>query len=356
MKKIVSSTYGLFTAFVFAMYISFYDIYNLSSVVSVLYLGLNFIFIAFVIKRKFDKKIIIFFLLTAMFTFYLVANNALHNIDALSGAYWWLMLSFLVLFRVDMNDIKVESCLFLFLSILVLSIDAYYRFFISDVILSRDSFYSFKYGLIGQDSNFSGIFCIVCVSISILLWKKGMISNKIYYLFILLFVLLTVSTFSRAAIISVFIILLLIHLHRWLVVILISIMPFFIISILSYMFSDPSAESKLELISGGADIFLNYNIKESLFGVGLGNARIGDLTPHILLLQILLDLGLFGVFLYCSIWLCFIWIVGKDALFLLLPYSIVSLSISPLGIGVVTYTLWVFIRLSYISRSNLQTS
>ncbi|EJL7978762.1 TPA: hypothetical protein ACVU01_003479 [Vibrio cholerae] len=339
----------VFLSIAFGSYIQYGDIENISSYLVLLILP--FFLIVFFRRSDFgnvsQSGIWLIFTLISFLCFS-IANNYLNGINPLSGVFWWFIFLLMLITDVSKSQIHISSKTFIFTAIVILSIDTYYRFFISTKNLEY-GFYAYKYGLIGVDSNFSGIFAMLIAIIYDQIFLREMpFSWKRNIIFILIVVLLF-STFSRAAIIGF---ICYIFLYR------ISSKYKYAIGMFAIMFSiaslykldvfffngDESGSSKFRLAVEYAAYFFNSSWDLILFGYGLGGLKVGDYNPHLLPLQVLTGYGTVGFILYYAFISCMLLRYNK-AKFIIIPYLIVSMSVAPIGVGILIFTLYILIRL-----------
>lgn len=345
----------------FGLYISFGGVENISSYMILFTVPLFFLL-------KFNKinfnelvyKNIYFPFFLIFFIFYAALNNIMNGLGPLSGIFWWVIFLIMINIRIKISNIKKSVVIFTFVSIIVLLIDAYYRFFISTKSLEY-GFYAYKYGLIGVDSNFAGLFAMlvfICFDHSI--DKSKIKSVVLFVVFLLLFI-----TFSRSAIICTVFYLVFFKLKK---TTLVFSLPIFLVFTIPLVFIlellpktiDESGFSKLELLIEYVSYYSNSSLDLILFGFGLGGLKVGDLNPHLLPLQILTGYGLVGFCLFFGLMGALI-TTFKSTRKIIIPYLLASFSVAPIGSGVLIFSLYIFIRIEYdrsllLRRSKLQTA
>lgn len=296
------------------------------------------------IKASFySEKEIFLWLFVFAWVLYLILNNTLNNNFIFKGAFWWF---FLLLFPWlnKLSDFSSIFVLYLKLSVVLLFFDVLFRFqFFMEAIDANNFYVLKKNSILGVDSNVAGLIGLVNISLILGLSRDGLKFKFILFLLSLLCFL----SFSRAAIFSL-VFLYLYHFSK-------RSLKFFIIpfSFLLFLFiavSDASGLTKFDLFSQSYEMFARSNLSEILWGRGLGSVYFDNgLTPHILLFQILLYLGVFGLFLYFMIW----WQILRFGFFmgvrLFIPYLICSVSFSPL-----VFPALIFSMLCLINQKKLK--
>lgn len=320
------------------IYLNLYGFSNIGSIISVV--SLFFVFMYFLIRRRIihiQKNKIAVIVVMLIYVIYIYYNNSLNNLSAIGGLFWWLFFIFSLLLpiKINKNDyFKVVKSYF-FVSIVVLSCDAYYRFFINVKDISGIGRYAYKYGLIGIDSNFAGVYALLCFSFFLFLFKKGKISmvySLIYFFFIL-------ASCSVAAI-TVSLFMFVFFLFKKIEYKIFIITFIFILSnvIVGFINSDGSGGSKFELINEAYNLYMSYDIFNMLFGTGLGSVifNISHLPPHLLLLQLILEFGLIGFLLFFMIPIVIVLKWGKDYMYIYMPYFLVGLSVVTISNPILT--------------------
>lgn len=215
-------------------------------------------------------------------------------------------------------------------------------------------FYLFKGEGLHGDSNNSAAICLVVLLF--LYFYRNFIAYKtsgnkrFSVLFFILFICLC-STFSRAAIISFFFILLFNHLfyrhgtYAKLFCVFVALMCalclFYILSI------DPSGKTKLSIFENTwSYLWTETSPVKIIFGYG-GNQSISvlGLYAHNPISVYLIEYGLIGFVLYLAIFFFLFLDVGSLSLFILLPYFVFALSFSPL------HTTYLFAALSMVKHA-----
>nr|CAC9206541.1 Uncharacterised protein [Providencia rettgeri] len=134
---------------------------NIGAILSIIGLVISIILTPPInLKISFRK----FSLLLAIFSFiiYIILNNIFIKSDigyltgGVIGGYIYLYQYFYSPF--PFNVLNIISKYVIVTSIIILSIDLYYRFFINPIDKENIGRYAFKFGIIDADSNFSGIY------------------------------------------------------------------------------------------------------------------------------------------------------------------------------------------------------
>lgn len=338
----------------FGVYIKYGDTDNVSSYLVPLILP--FFLTSFCRMSSFEKTNVLevgFFFTLSSFLCYSIANNFLNGLSPLSGVFWWCIFITMFTTKINRDEVTLSAQIFTVTSIIVLSIDAYFRFFVSTINLEY-GFYAYKYGLIGVDSNFAGFFAML-VAIT---YDQVVIKCKRYWgghlIIISIVVLLLLSTFSRAAIIGLVFYIFLYRVSSkykfilGLVTLIISMVSVYELERLAFN-GDESGGSKIKLIADYTAYFFNSSWELILFGYGLGGLKVGDFNPHLLPLQLLIGYGLVGFFLYYS-FIVFMLLRYNSTKFVIIPYLFISMSVAPIGVGILVFILYLFIRLDDDNR------
>ncbi len=245
----------------------------------------------------------------------------------------------------------------LFLNFLYITAETYWR--ITHPIISRDgnillannSFYIFKVNsFIVSDSNSIGLMTLVLLFLSYYLYRY-VSKDKVYFLYIIIFIILTFLSFSRAAWIAVFITSLILFsinfLRKHLLIYNVSnkitvkflffilIIPIFtifsLIGIFYLLLQDASFLTKIDLAH---DIFLFFqqtSFYQILFGIGSSiesSNNIYGRYPHNIMLTYLTWVGLIGTIGVYYFW----WMIYKTT-------NKVKLIILPQIIAGISYTM-----------------
>lgn len=337
----------------FGGYIKVFDFENVSTILVFIPISLVFLcnskhFLNVCVDKSGVRVSEVFLLLLI---FYFMANNLFSENIATTGIFWWIIcVPMLVFSRMKINfkyEYEYELNWFVVCAMVVLAIDAIYRFMLSQYNFSA-GFYSYKYGLVGVDSNFSGIFSLLCFSTYDVLSKTRRIVKNIVLLLLSIFVILSLS---RAAIFALFL-----YLYYFgtgfnmKVTTLVLVLSLLLLSqfdndlgAISVIFKDESGDSKLSLLQSYSGFFMSSDIFHVFFGNGFGKVMINDLNPHILGLQLIIGYGLVGMFLYFSFFAALMFEYNR-MFRVLFPYLIVSFSVAPIGLGVLTYVIYLVAR------------
>ena len=287
--------------------------------------------------------------------YYLFQDIYVSNDSIGEGVFWWI---FLVFFFQYFNLLKKEKLifsikLFLISTILNLSIDFIYRFYLNPNILEiykEDiykgilfNFYMYKEGIIGGDTNVTGIVSSLCLSASLILKDKKIISKW----YSVIFFIFTLFTFSRAAIVTSIFIMLYRKIKKKRInrIIVIILTIFFILIGLFILAKDGSGKTKLLFIQEASYKFLSFNIKEMLFGVNHKYAKLGNHYPHLLYLLLVLEKGILGLVLF-KLFIIIIFLKNKNLRIVLLTYLIEGFSYITLSSPTLSYFIMIFICLN----------
>ncbi|MCA6914332.1 O-antigen ligase family protein [Pectobacterium versatile] len=320
----------------FSLYISYEDIENISVYFVICTLPFYIIFnLGSLVRTKYNKNDVIIFGSLAFFVFYCVNRNIAVDADFLYGVFWWAVLLMVYPIKNNVFLVKVFP-VFIYISLIIIIIDTVYR--LSGQAENTYGFYSFKYGLIGVDSNFTALFLLLVIASYDVVYEKN--KSKIIYILMLFLLILT---FSRAAMLAYVIYFLIYKINLKSKIVLLFATPIAIIILLLSNFAvyDQSGESKLDILSNYMDFFLNSSWIHILFGYGLGQVKVGIYNPHLLVLQLAIGYGLIGLLLYIVPFVC-LFRAEKKLLKAVFPYFIASFSVAPIGLGVLSLVIYLF--------------
>ncbi|PEA54432.1 hypothetical protein CON64_12710 [Bacillus pseudomycoides] len=247
------------------------------------------------------------YLLITQFMLITEQTNAVYNV-MLSLVYF--ILSFMVLYDLDIDNILKLSKKFINISIMLLVIEAYWRLthpwsLQNTWQLSQvdSGFYKYKMNsFMYQDSNFVGIFIISLFFFCVYLRNCKKITLK-WQMSIL--AILCILTFSRAAIFTLFTFYILIGFKsKWIRILLViasASMGIFFIS--SYFNSDVSFLSKIEIIDRAWEFIKNTTASNVLLGIGFGNSfEYLSIGAHNFIITYLIESGLIGFTILVVLW------------------------------------------------------
>lgn len=212
-------------------------------------------------------------------------------------------------------------------------------------------FYIFKGKGLHGDSNNSAMICLTVLALfyfyKVFLVEKGKKFSSIYIALIICLVL----TFSRAALIAFFVLILFNHLFYYRGVYFRVFDLFFLFlcfgGILYFLSVDASGKTKIEIYQQTLYYIVNErDIVKILFGYGGNNSvHVLGMYAHNPFSIYLIEYGVLGVCLYILFFL-FVYIdVGHFSLFILIPYFVAAISFSPL------HTTYLFASLSLIKQA-----
>lgn len=193
----------------------------------------------------------------------------------------------------------------------------------------QNAFYRFKYNsIMYQDSNYVGVFILVLFFFTIYLESKHdmcLKKEKICYL------ILSVLTFSRSAIIVVFSIGFLFDktIDKFLKVIVLlfsSIVGIYLA--ISYILIDASFISKLDIIKWSFEFFVEKaSLYMKLFGYGLGHSidNIG-IGSHNLFVTYIMETGIVGFIFWGMSLMSILKLTKKNAYYIIIPFLIAGFS------------------------------
>lgn len=211
---------------------------------------------------------------------------------------------------------------------------------VTRLLLSKGGggFYDYKFGIFYFDSNFTGNILLAFLMFFVFL-KKNKILDIGFFRFFILFVLLC-GTFSRAAIFSFLISLILMNLSKKYLTIFIclaSLLGSFILYKMvnfylnggDFMGVDASFNSKFFLIDIAIQNYQMLPLINKFFGIGLNNfSYFSDgMFAHNVFITLFYEFGYVGILLFFLIFLLFYIKVKKNSLYLLFPFFICSFSL-----------------------------
>ncbi|WP_239407554.1 hypothetical protein, partial [Providencia rettgeri] len=323
---------------------------NIGAILSIIGLVISIILTPPInLKISFRK----FSLLLAIFSFiiYIILNNIFikSDIGYLTGGYWWIYLfvSILLFPPPSFNVLNIISKYVIVTSIIILSIDLYYRFFINPIDKENIGRYAFKFGIIDADSNFSGIYSSLMFFYCLFLVN----TYQKYRKCLVVLYILVVSSLSVAAI-SVTTIMYF-YFKSTKKIKIYSILPLLFLSIilspviLGFIENDASGLTKINFISAGLDIFLSRSFFDELLGTGFSSVTINGLEPHIVVLQIILQLGIIGLILYYLIQV--ILLLGYSGIhaYIIIPFFLIGFSVASISNPIFTLTILLLYYHSY---------
>jgi hypothetical protein len=278
-----------------------------------------------------------------LYSTYLSIDNFVNDVTIVSGYFWWLTLpAVLFVFPVPTHNLlRRITYLYFIVSIIVIAFDAWYRIIYSPLgfplsfplDLEEFSRYNYKYGIIGMDSNFAGIYAML--SLFFLIYLEHIYQIKLFY-YKVLYIILVLLSFSIASILVSFYFLILFKLNQYnkilfiLFTMLLSPLIFYFISL------DASGLTKIKLFLDFTD---NINdIPTFLLGDGLNTVRIGakGIAPHNIFIKLLTETGVFGLIMYLlMIWSIF-QLIGRRFYFIAFPFFLVGLSVVNTSYSILT--------------------
>lgn len=306
----------------------------------------------YALKLKKLKTYYISFLILIYIIYYVFQDIYVSNMSAGSGVFWWVfLLLFLPYFNLQKRENLELSIKIFFISIIIiLFIDFIYRFYFAPWLIYRGislegiryNFYLYKFGLIGGDTNMTGIISSLCFSASLILKEKKIIDKK----YSIIFFIFTVFTFSRAAIITSIFIALYKRVKRKKInnIVLVILIVFFIAIGLFILMHDKSGRTKILFFQEASNKFFKFNIKEMLFGINHNFAKIDGHYPHLLYLLLVLEKGIMGLVLFITFIICLLK-KNKNLKLILLTYLIEGFSYVTLSSPTLSYLIIIFICL-----------
>jgi hypothetical protein len=270
----------------------------------------------------------------SLWILYYCFNNYIND-RGLEGLVWWFILIFFIAV-LNPRVIKKSNRTVVLLSLLSLFFDAIIRFMSVDLDSILNNYYVVKQNAIfGVDSNVSGVVCVVTGCLLVL--AKPKFSKLSYFLHMVALGLLTILTLSKAAVISLFILLIYVFSYRLflLVVILVLLASPLIIT------GFESGLTKFQILYEFKEYLIEASGRELLLGFGVNNFIFSgiDLNPHVLLVQLVVYFGFIGSLLYFTFWVCLFVYCRRRLMVFLVPYTFLSLSFTPIMLPIMCYLI-----------------
>lgn len=232
------------------------------------------------------------------------------------------------------DRLKVYSCFYNFL-IFFMFLDLIVRILMSG---GSGTFYDFKWGLFYWDSNFSALIILLFIMFSVFLKVNKIYDIGLIRFLILIFLLIT--TFSRAAIFAFFLSYILLRYTKKIILYLAIVFGLVFIYLFYKMVSiylsgesfveiDGSFNSKFYLISVAIDNYAELPLINKFFGIGMANFPYfsDGIFAHNMLITLFYEFGYFGI-LFFIIYICLSYkMIGKDILYILIPFFIAGFSL-----------------------------
>lgn len=294
-------------------------------------------------KIKLSIEIILCFILLLYFT---ISQIILFkpDISAFIGVIFslvYFIVSYLILSKVDNKLIINMSEKMIFFSIPLLIYEAYYRITNPVLILGIAEkgkedlfFYFYKVNsIMYQDSNFVGLYII---SLFFFLLYLKQCTNKKYYLSIIILIILTLTTISRASILTLFLFSIFyifkqeIFRFRLIILFILIILAPFIYSFLNnHKTIDSSFSTKFMIINNTITYLKNCTFRNFFLGVGLGNAfQVLDIGAHNFIVTYLVETGLIGLLLISIFWLYILLKTNYKVGIVMFPFLFDSMSLT----------------------------
>lgn len=341
LKKIINKIFLIFLSIIFASYIRINSLNNISTLLILYFLPFLFLYYIKIIKLI---KINIIYSILLSFVIYCVLQDLYLENKILDGMFWWCILLMIYPFFQNQKkkNLYLSLKIFFIMSIVILFIDMIYRFYFNPYLVYtgfsikgiKYNFYLYKFGLIGADTNTTGILSSLCFTASIIFNKKY---KKTKYP--LIFFLLTIFTFSRSAILTVIIITFLSLKIDKKILIMFGILG--IIVVFLFVLHDGSGGTKIYILQEGIIKFFNFNLRDIFIGVVPEKARIGKYYPHLLTYTLLFYKGIIGFVLFFLFYFL-LFLKVKMLRLLLITFFIEGLSFVPLSLQTLTYFIMIF--------------
>lgn len=305
-------------------------------------LFLSFFYIDLRSINKYQVIIFLYFLTTSigffigLLNFYKIDNN-LVLLSSILYCYCILLGAQTVrlgLSTKKVDRLKVYSQSYNFL-IFFMFLDLVIRVLMSG---GSGTFYDFKWGFFYFDSNFSALIILLFIMFSVFLKVNRIYEIGLIRFLMLIFLLIT--TFSRAAIFAFIVSYILLRYTKK----IISYLSVVFGSLLIYVFYkmvliylsgesfvgiDGSFNSKFYLISVAIDNYAELPLINKFFGIGMANFPYfsDGIFAHNMLITLFYEFGYFGI-LFFIIYICLSYkMIGKDILYILIPFFIAGFSL-----------------------------
>ncbi len=298
------------------------------------------------LKKKFpiDNLILANFLI---FILLVTVQLFLFNIIRRSATSFLCLLYFIIIYWIGYfmsykSLIRSINISFFFLSI-VFFIEFYFRLFgkislaifaLKDLNVSHE-FYELKgNSIMFMDSNHVGMVILTFYGLLIYLLKEHKI-NKVWFIYLVVFFLFILFTFSRAAIVAsiVFAFLFLffkINKSFIKIILLLAIVMLFLINfIIPFYSKDPSFLSKFMILKDVVNYTRTSNFMRLFFGVGYGNSpKYLGIGTHNLVLTYYVEGGILAIILFSLLYGFFLKKTSK-VLYVILPFLFAGMSFAP---------------------------
>ena len=162
-----------------------------------LFFSLLLMLIFYILNFKNLRIVTLSFPILIYVVYYIFQDIYVSNNSIGSGVFWWIfLLIFLPYFYLqEKSNLELSIKIFLISIIFILFIDFIYRFYFNPWLVYRGismagikyNFYLYKLGLIGSDTNTTGVICSLCFFSSLILNKMKIINSRKYSLIFLIF-------------------------------------------------------------------------------------------------------------------------------------------------------------------------
>ena len=277
----------------------------------------------------------IMILLTMVYQYFWLRNE-----ECLSFVF--SLLYFLIMFisfeHIEKRYLEKLSKVMLLFAAFILTLDAIYRFLNprkSVFAIGEYAFYKYKgEGIIFNDTNNTGMLVLTCLGF---LFYLSYYFDKSFILFKIVFTILLVLTFCRAAIFMYLICIpflirkIPVSFKIVLLVLIAMVGLLFYNRITDYLLSDASTEYKINVFSSTLDYINSKDLLTLFFGIGFTNSikEFGTFT-HSWPLTFFIEFGFIGFILILLFWFSICYITDYKALYVLAPFLLAGLSYFPL--------------------------
>jgi hypothetical protein len=265
----------------------------------------------------------------------LLTNSFVYLKDYTIYAISVLYLVFTIIFSriIPMRELIRIIKKYIVISDIFLILDIMWRFYKRDTAYTGIfAFYNYKLnGIMFMDSNFSGFFAMINFAFLLYLRDYKIISFSRKHLFFQF--LLVILNLSRAAIIASLILIFYLLFKKQKMAIRITVFITFIIALnilLSIIIFDPSFLSKIDIFTKTIEYLKNASGKQLVFGNGFGSSKsFLGIDAHNFISFLLIEMGLVSLLLFLLLFFCIYFVTRKSFVYILIPYSIAGLSMTP---------------------------
>ena len=246
----------------------------------------------------------------------------------------YLIVSFIGLSSLTREKILKIAKYFIYVSLPILIFEAVYRILNPIIYIGNEttpglSYYKYKYNsVMFEDSNYVGVFIMCLFFLCVYLEHNDKIKLKIPKIIL---AILTVATFSKAAIATllIFFILFDLRLSKFMKIIIIALGALGGLSIfIKQVLLDGSLAGKIGIVSSAIQYLKGAPPYRVLFGVGFGNSKtVLSIGAHNMIVAYIIESGVVGLCMLLILWILILkYSKGKVAV-LMFPLFMVAMSL-----------------------------